>query len=125
LKKKLSNLGRPSQINNQKISDLTSGIKTIGISEYSTSDDVLDILSADFNATEGNCPGEKLGFYYWNTSDGQVMYKTVYQKAGIYFSLQAKIKKDHWGGAEYLSISTYDSPGVGGTNFWKHKKKCN
>lgn len=115
------------QLNEQKISNISKGIVSDGIAEFDTEDDILDILTEgrkSANAVMG-CPGSKLGYYYWNTSDGQVMYKTVYQKAGIYFSLQAKIKKDHYGGAEYIYLSTNDDPNYGGTNFWKNKKNCN
>lgn len=109
--------------NQLKITDMTNNVKSAGILQYSTSDNLIDLLDGTFEEAS-NCPGEKLGYYYWNTSGGQVMYKIVYQKAGIYFSLQSKIKKDHYGGAEFLSISTYDHTLVGGTNFWKHKKEC-
>lgn len=109
--------------NQSKITDMINNIKSSGILQYSTTDNLIDLLDGTFEEAS-NCPGEKLGYYYWNTSGGQVMYKIVYQKAGIYFSLQSKIKKDHYGGAEFLSISTYDHSAVGGTNFWKHKKKC-
>lgn len=116
-----------AQLNAEKITDLTNGIISQGILEFVTDDDVLDILTEGKKSIDGvtGCPGTKLGYYYWNTSGGQVMYKTVYQKAGIYFSLQAKIKKDHYGGAEYISLSTNDDANFGGTNFWKHKKSCN
>jgi hypothetical protein len=110
--------------NQEKVTDLYNNNKSAGISEYSTNDDLIDLLEGNFEEGKGNCSSEKLGYYYWNTSGGQVMYKIVYQKAGIYFSLQSKIKKDHWGGAEYLSISTNDHPNVGGENFWKNKKNC-
>lgn len=109
--------------NQSKITDMINNNISAGILQYSTNDNLVDLLDGTFEEAS-NCPGEKLGYYYWNTSGGQVMYKIVYQKAGIYFSLQSKIKKDHYGGAEFLSISTYDHSAVGGTNFWKHKKKC-
>ncbi len=91
---------------------------------YSTHDNVLDLLETHSNSGGGResfCDPQKEGYYYWNTSGGQVMYKIVYQSAGIYHSLQAKIKKDHWGGAEYISLSTDD---LNGPCFARYKNHC-
>ncbi len=73
------------------------------------------------NTTEDYCPGDKIKYQTWNTSGGNVEWKMVYQKAVIYYSLQAKIKKDHFGGGEYIYISIgYYNIGIA-TNY-KHKK---
>lgn len=109
--------------NQEKVTELYNNNKSAGISEYSTNDDLLDLLDGTFEEGKRNCSSEKIDDY-WDTFSGRVMYKIVYQKAGIYFSLQSKIKKDHLGGTEYLSISTNDDPYVGGENFWKNKKNC-
>ncbi len=65
---------------------------------YSTESNVIDIIFYGVEEDEsGIIAVEKLkkskkGPYYWQTSGGKLKYKVVYQTAGIYFSLQAKIK---------------------------------
>lgn len=102
----------------------SESFKTRKYSSYSIYDNVLDVLEgADTqNPESGNfCDPQKEGYYYWNSSAGQVMYKIVYQSAGIYHSLLAKIKKDHWGGPEYISLSTDD---LNGPCFARYKNHC-
>lgn len=91
------------------------------VKTYSTEDDVLGILDGTTNALEkGNfCPGNKQKIKYWYppSPHPKVKCKVVYQRAGIYYSLQAKIKKvNAWGGDVQIGYSTQ------GSNFWRNKK---
>jgi len=87
--------------------------------EFRSSDDIFALLKGEPSLKSTYCDGNKLGYYYWNTSSGQVQYKIVYQ-TGLYKSLQAKIKKDHSGGAEYISLETDWTE----TTFYRNKKGC-
>jgi hypothetical protein len=87
--------------------------------EFCSDDDILARLKGEPESKGKYCDGIKLGYFYWSTSGGHVQYKIVYQ-TGLYKSLQAKIKKDHDGGAEYISLETYWDE----TSFYRNKKGC-
>lgn len=73
---------------------------------FSTNDDVFDRLDGiEALYTKSGCPSYKEKVKNWAVWGGNVECKVVYQKAGIYFSLQSKIKKDHWGGSAYISLT--------------------
>lgn len=71
---------------------------------FSVDDDIFDVLEGNKEYGEKGCSaknklkGEDVGM-------ASITCKVVYQKAGIYFSLQSKIKKDHWGGVLDLYLS--------------------
>lgn len=73
---------------------------------FSVDDEIFDVLEGNKESGEKGCSaknkmkGEDIGFE-------SITCKVVYQKAGIYFSLQSKIKKDHWGGPVDLYLSCY------------------
>jgi hypothetical protein len=81
------------------------------VMSFTTSDNVLDILEGIElpDSERGGCPSAKIGPLYWTVYGGHVEYKIVYQKAGIYFSLQSKIKKNFYGGSAYISLSVQPS----------------
>lgn len=80
--------------------------KKIETQTFSTSDDVFDRLDGiEAVYTKSACPSYKEKIKNWAVWGGNVECKVVYQKAGIYFSLQSKIKKDHWGGSAYISLT--------------------
>jgi hypothetical protein len=87
--------------------------------EFDSNANIFDLLRGVPDLKSTYCDGDKLGYYYWNTSAGQVQYKIVYQ-TGFYKSLQAKIKKDHSGGAEYISLETDWTE----TTFYRNKNGC-
>ena len=96
---------------------------------YSMEDDIIDLVFNEeevlneLKGADSYCDGAKLGYYYWSTVNGDVKYKIVYQRAGIYYSLQAKIKKDGWTqGAVYISLSTSSTPGE--TTFYRNNVGC-
>lgn len=81
----------------------------------SVDDDVFDILEGKKDSDAKGCSaknkvkGEDLGVESMEC-------KVVYQKAGIYFSLQSKIKKDSWGG----TLELYLSCGEGTSSYVKN-----
>jgi len=93
-----------------------------GYRKFSTEDDVLNIL--DGVETEDTqkrrrryCKTSKKGPYYWSVPDGvKIKYKVVYQKSGIFKSLQAKIKREGAQKGIHLQLKTV------GHNFWRNKR---
>ncbi len=83
--------------------------------EFNLEDDVFALLNGEPQLKRSGCSRCKRGYYSFQTSDGTAKYKVVYQKAGIYFSLQAKIKQN---GRANLSLSTDET-----TCWWKSKKR--
>lgn len=92
---------------------------------FDIDDNVLDILEG--KETESNlkfwrrkkrwCRSSKKGAYYWENNGTRIKHKIVFQRAGIYNSLQAKIKKvNTWGGPINISLTTK------GTNFWRNRR---
>ncbi len=86
-----------------------SDLKSSSIQTYSVDDDVLDIVfngaSPENHSTSDDI---KLKSLFHNKSKAEwsaggsrkVKAKVTYQKAGIYFSLQAKITKENWSGGD-------------------------
>lgn len=80
--------------------------KKNGSQIFSTNDDVFDRLDGiETLFTKSSCPSYKEKIENWAVWGGNVECKVVYQKAGIYFSLQSKIKKNFWGGSAYIELS--------------------
>ncbi len=73
----------------------TSFLKANNYTTYSTNDNVFEMLN-DSNRGLGcsACAGKSKEKNEYLFEGVTVNYKVVYQKAGIYYSLQAKIKKD-------------------------------
>jgi len=101
--------------------------------EYSTEDDVLDIIDGVIteeeeyqNRKKRHCRRVKNGPYIWTTPDGLVEVKTkvVYQRFGIYKSLQAKIKKNSIGNYSgiYLSMKVVNDYN-GKECYWRNKRR--
>jgi len=94
-----------------------------GVQKFSIEDDVLDILEGkepDMIAKRRKrfCKTGKLSGSWREPNSGtNINYKVVYQKSGIYKSLQAKIKRTSSVGGLELVLRT------NGNNFWKNKKK--
>ena len=71
---------------------------------FSVDDEIFDVLEGNKGSEEKGCTAKnkEKGISIDNT---KVDMKVVYQKAGIYFSLQSKIKKRTYGGAVELYLS--------------------
>lgn len=73
---------------------------------YSIYDNVLDIIQGLDVINETNFENRTNKVTKsWDVYGGKVDCKLVYQKAGIYFSLQSKIKKSFSGGSTYIALS--------------------
>jgi hypothetical protein len=82
--------------------------------ELKWEDDAFAVLKGEPQLKGSGCRRNKTGYFYVNTTFGEVQYKIVYQKVAIYFSLQAKIKQS---GQSYGYISLQTSK-----CWWKSKK---
>ena len=90
-----------------------------GVKTFSIDDDVLEIIAGSYTGAEkGKCKKNKEdGTWTTPTNFPTVEYKIVYQRAGVYFSLQAKIKKiNQWNGDPFVGLAT-----AGTNNRWKKK----
>lgn len=89
---------------------------------YSVESNVIGIVFNNENCdlVSKACDSEDTGWYTWSTSGGAVEYRIRYFKAGIYFTLNAEIQKDHYGGAEYIYLETYN----GSTSFYRRNSSC-
>lgn len=86
---------------------------------FSVDDDVFDVLEGNKDSGEKGCSAKnkETGIDFANTKIGC---KVVYQKAGIYFSLQSKIKKHNWGGDVELHLTCLE-----GTSSYKRNGDSN
>ena len=103
-------------------SDYVKGFYTKkGVRTFDVDSDILDIVAGGITDGEKGkyCPSAKEGPKYWYPNGFTIKYKVVYQKAGFYYSLQAKIKRI--GGADFntflIGLGTDD-----GSNFWRNRK---
>lgn len=71
---------------------------------FSVDDEIFDVLEGNKESGEKGCSA-KNKMHGEDVGVEAITCKVVYQKAGIYFSLQSKIKKDHWGGTLDLYLS--------------------
>ncbi len=67
---------------------------------FNTHENIFAILYGDeITLTEkSSCDSNNTDWRYLNTSDGQVQYRVRYYKAGIYFTLRARIEKESGSG---------------------------
>jgi len=82
--------------------DLSSAIETVRV--FSTDDEIFDILENKGESGDKGCSA-KNKVKGSDVGCNSINAKVVYQKAGIYFSLQSKIKKDCYGGTLELFLS--------------------
>ena len=106
------------------------GSKLSGINVFNTKTNVRTFSIDDdiFSILEGNnpekrsrfCKSYSVGPYYWyppNMGGHRIKFKVVYQRGGLYRSLQAKIKKENtWGGSIDISLESVSG------NWYEHKK---
>lgn len=71
---------------------------------YSVDDEIFNLLEGNKDSGEKGCSAKNKenGIVFANT---KIDCKVVYQRAGIYFSLQSKIKKRVWGGDVELHLT--------------------
>jgi hypothetical protein len=78
---------------------LYSGLNSFGSKSartYSTQDNILEMIKGNITRAICNgCPGGSNDKYGSTASSVNISMKVVYQRAGIYYSLQSKIKKDN------------------------------
>ena len=96
--------------------------------EYSTEDDVLDIIDGVvteeeyLNRRKRHCRRVKSGPVKWQVPYGvKIKVKVVYQRFGIYKSLQAKIKREGSQNGIELSMKVVDFRGK--KSFWRNKRR--
>jgi len=100
----------PYDNNLKSVSDTVIFSTKINVIDKVFYPDVLE--STEENAFKSTME-DKVGPYYWDVSTGQqVEFKVVYQAAGIYFSLQSKIKhQNHVGCNGWIEIGLNVRPG--------------
>ena len=83
---------------------------------FSVDDEVFSLLNGNKDSGEKGCSAKnkETGIKFANT---KIDCKVVYQRAGIYFSLQSKIKKRMWGGDVELHLTCLE-----GTSSYKKNK---
>lgn len=92
--------------------------KQKNVKAFSTNENVFDVMNGvsypDSNNDKSSC-SDKSKLQNWVVNGETIECKVVYQKAGIYFSLQSKIKKQTAGSNTYIS---YVCPG-GTSQFYR------
>ncbi len=80
------------------------------IRSFKTSENVIAILygNEDTFIEKSSCSSNNTGWEYVNTTDGSVQYRVRYYKAGIYFTLRARMEKESGsGGYVDMYMRTY------------------
>lgn len=125
-------------ISAEKFNGISDFGKTDMVQKFSITDNVFEpeLKSTDLSARRcrGGCSStggyKPPNWRIWNETRGKfenMDRKIVYQKAGIYFSLQAKIKKTalSYGGDVTFGLMVNRSyAGNSTTSRWKRKKRC-
>ncbi len=124
-------------ISAENFTGISDFARTDIVESFAITDNVFDPEIKDTDLTARRCRGgcgrggyKPGNWTIWNETRGaneSMKRKIVYQKAGIYFSLQAKIKKTHYnfGGDVTFGLMVNQSyAGNSTTSKWKRKKRC-